>query len=94
MIRIVRVMGQTPIKTVPSKFDGNGERKMSTIMAQEPGTRWADSFAITLFGDLAEQTFSNGELVMVAMKFSARENGEHIFQDIVAEELIRVNQLF
>lgn len=91
MVKIQKIIAQSPLRTVQViRDEGQTTLQVCTLMAQEVGGKYANSYAIQLFGDMATQVFNPGELVLAALRFKARQNGESIFQDVVADEILRL----
>lgn len=91
MIKYIKTLAQTPLRTVQvTRDEGQTSLQVCTLMAQEVGGKFANSYAIQLFGDMATQVFNPGELLLAALRFRARQNGESIFQDVVADEILRL----
>lgn len=92
MGKIFRVQAQTPVKTVPKRQEEGGEMQISTLMVQEAAGKWADSFAVQLYGDMALQSYQPGELVVAKLRFRAKPTGtDSIFQDVTTDEIVRMN---
>lgn len=90
---ILRVQAQTPIKTVQVKSEEGKQTAVCTLMVQELGGKWADSLAVQLYGDMAQKVYQHGELIVAALRFKARPvDAERIFQDVTADEIVRLNE--
>ena len=91
--QILRVQAQTPIKTVQVKSEEGKQTAVCTLMVQELGGKWADSLAVQLYGDMAQKVYQPGELIVAALRFKARPvDAERIFQDVTADEIVRLNE--
>ena len=91
MKHFIKIISQSPLRTVQIiREEGQTSLQVCTLLAQEVGGKYANSYAIQLFGDMATQVFNPGELVLAALRFKARQNGESIFQDVVADEILRL----
>ena len=90
---ILRVQAQTTIKTVQVKSEEGKQTAICTLMVQELGGKWADSLAVQLYGDMAQKVYQPGELIVAVLRFRARPvDAERIFQDVTADEIVRLNE--
>ena len=54
------------------------------------GSKYADEYQCTLLGEVANSKFVHGQLVAVSLRFSTHENNGVYYQDIMANEIVRV----
>ena len=85
--RILKVVAQTEITKVQTK---DGEKAKCLIRLQELGSKYADEYQCTLLGEVANSKFVPGQLVAVSLRFSTHENNGVYYQDIMANEIVRV----
>ena len=84
---IAKVVAQTEAVYVPSRKAGSGQVAKSVIRLKELGGEYEDEYVCTLFGNLAECKFVEGDLVAAALRFQTREVNGQFYQDIVATEI-------
>ena len=100
MKKFFRVVAQTEAVSV-MKQDGTSILK-STIVLQEPGGRYENSYAVTLLGNLAACSFTPGSLVFACLRFQAKDyhpkvNGvvdqgkTEYLMDIMAQEMCLIS---
>jgi hypothetical protein len=76
---------------VPSQKAEGGMISKSTIVLQELGGKYENSYIVTLLGNAATCQYYSGDLVFAALRFSTREYNGTTYQDIVANEIIKAN---
>lgn len=89
MKQLFRILSQGPVTQVPSK-DGGAETSKCTVVLQELGGKYENSFAVTLFGNLALCKYTTGELLYAVLRFQAHEYNGQWYQDTVGKEMIGV----
>lgn len=64
----------------------NGQIQKSTIVLQEIGGKYEDSYVASLLGNQVK--FYLGDYVWAALRFSAREYNGSSYQDITIQEIV------
>lgn len=64
----------------------NGQMQKSTIVLQEIGGKYEDSYVASLLGNQIK--FYPGDYVWAALRFSAREYNGSSYQDITIQEIV------
>ena len=90
MKQILKVVAQSEAIAVPSQKAEGGQVMKSTIVLQEPGGKYEDTFVATMLGNLAQCRFYAGELVVAALRFTTREYNGQVYQDIVVADIIKI----
>ena len=97
MKTLFRVLAQTEPSAV-QKQDGSTIQK-GTLILQEVGSRYEDSYVVTLLGTLATSAFYPGEVVWASLRFQAKEyhpGGDPArlayLMDVTAQDIVRMNQ--
>ena len=80
---LFRVVSQTEPSTINTK---NGQTQKSTVVLQETGDTFADSYVASLIGN--QVRLHTGDLVWAALRFSHRENNGALYQDIVIKDIV------
>ena len=80
---LFKVVSQTEPTTINTK---NGQTQKSTVVLQETGDTFADSYVASLIGN--QVRFHTGDLVWAALRFSHRENNGALYQDIVIKDIV------
>ena len=84
----MKVLHQTPVINI-TKADG-GTMPECTLVLQELGGQYEDSYTATLLGPIALRTFEKETIVAVSLRFQAHEYNGQYYQDIILQELHRV----
>ena len=86
MEKILRVVAQTPTVRVPSGLEG--ETSKCTLVLQEMGGKWENTYAVTMFGELAEARFEPGQMVAAVLRMSAHEFNNQWYQDVMVRDIV------
>lgn len=90
MKQILKVVTQSETIAVPSQKAEGGQVMKSTIVLQELGGRYEDTFVATMLGNLTQCRFYAGELVAAALRFTTREYNGQVYQDIVVADIVKI----
>ena len=86
---ILRVVKCGECFTVKSEKSEGGVLNKRTLVLQELGGKYENSYVVSALGNLATIQFDEGDLVIATLKFQAREYNGQVFMDVVATELIK-----
>ena len=89
---IFRVVAQSDVLYVPSKKQEDGQLAKCLIRLKELGGQYEDEYLCVLFGNLATCQFTEGDLVVASLRFQTHEVNGQFFQDIVANDIVKLNQ--
>ena len=92
MKNFFRVQAQSEMSTVPSQKAEGGQLNKCSIVLQELGGKFENSYVATILGEQAKMRFEFNDLVVAALRFSTREYNGQTYQDIVVSEIIRINK--
>jgi hypothetical protein len=87
-----RVLAQSEMSTVPSQKAEGGQLSKCSIVLQEWGGKYENSYVATVLGEQAKMRFVKDELVVASLRFSTREYNGQVYQDIVVNEIIKINK--
>ena len=87
--RILRVAKCGECFTVKSEKSENGVLNKRTLVLQELGGKYENSYVVTVLGNLATLQYSEGDIVIATLKFQAREYNGQMFMDVVAMEIVK-----
>ena len=85
---IAKVIAKTEPVYVQSKKSENGQLAKSYIRLRELGGDYEDEYNCTMFGNLAECKFAVGKTVVASLRFQTHESNGSYFQDVVANEIV------
>ena len=92
MKSIFKVIAQSEPFAVQSQKAEGGQISKCNIVLQEPGGKYENSYVDSILGEQANMRFANDELVVASLRFSTREYNGQVYQDIVVNEIIKINQ--
>lgn len=89
-----RIITQTPPTTV-KRQDGTETQKCSLVM-QELGGKYANSYVATLLGNLAKLQFKQNDIVVAALRFTHREYNGAYYMDCMVQDIVKldINSIF
>ena len=68
----------------------NGEINKRTLVLQELGDKWANTYVVTVFRNLATIEFAENELVAANFQFKIHEYNGQTYMDCVANEIVKL----
>ena len=92
MRNFFRVQSQGETFLVQSQKAEGGQMNMCNIVLQELGGKYENSYVATMFGEQAKVRFAKDQLVAASLRFSTREYNGQIYQDVVVNEIVKLNQ--
>lgn len=90
MKSLFKVVNQSQPSTV-QKQDGSSINK-STIVLQEIGSKYENTYVATLLGNVATCKFYPGDYVWAALRFNSREYQGNFYQDITVQDIVSFSQ--
>ena len=88
-VKILRVLKCGECFTVKSEKSEGGVLNKRTLVLQELGGKYENSYVVSGLGNLATIQFGEGDIVIATLKFQAREYNGQAFMDVVATEIIK-----
>jgi hypothetical protein len=92
MNKFFRIKAQSETFAVPSQKAEGGQISKCNIVLQELGGKFENSYVATILGEQAKMRFVKDELVVASLRFSTREYNGQVYQDIVVNEIVKLNQ--
>ena len=92
MKNLFKVQAQSETFQVPSQKAEGGQLPKCNIVLQELGGKYENSYVATILGEQAKMRFEKDDLVVAALRFSTREYNGQVYQDIVVNEIVKINQ--
>ena len=93
MKKIMKVVMQGEPFAVQSQKAEGGQLMKCNIVLQELGGKYEDSYVAAMLGTLASCRFYAGDLVYAVLRFQTREYNGQVFQDILAQDLVKINSI-
>ena len=85
------MVAQSETFAVPSQKAESGQVMKSSIVLQELGGKYENTYVATMLGNTAQCRFYEGELVAAVLRFSTREYNGQVYQDIVVNDIVKIN---
>ena len=92
MKQIFKVTAQSETFSVPSQKAEGGQISKCNVVLQELGGKYENSYVATILGEQANIRFTKDDIVVAALRFSTREYNGQTYQDIVVNEIVRINK--
>ena len=89
---IFKVTAQSDVFSVSSQKAAGGQISKCNIVLRELGGKYENTYVATMLGEQANIRFVKDDLVVAALRFSTREYNGQVFQDIVVNEIIKINK--
>ena len=87
-----RIKAQSETFAVPSQKAEGGQISKCNIVLQELGGKFENSYVATILGEQARIRYELDDLVAASLRFSTREYNGQVYQDIVVNEIVKINQ--
>ena len=92
MKQIFKVLAQSETFFVSSQKAEGGQISKCNVVLIEPGGKFENSYVATVLGEQANIRFAKDDLVVASLRFSTREYNGQVYQDIVANEIVKLNK--
>lgn len=89
MTKIFKVVAMSNPQPV-SRQDGTQTQK-ATIVLQELGGKYEDSYAATLLGNMASLKFHQNDLVVAVLRFQHREYNSQFYMDCTVKDIAKLS---
>ena len=90
--KILRVVSQGDVTYISSTKQEGGQLAKCLIRLKEfGGGKYGDEYACTMFGNLAQCRFAEGDLVAASLRFQVHEVNGTVFQEIIANDVVPIN---
>ncbi len=85
-------MSQSDVTYIPSTKQEGGQLAKCLIRLKEfGGSKFGDEYVCTLFGNLAQCRFAEGELVAASLRFQVHEVNGNSYQEVIANDVAPLN---
>ncbi|SHK79831.1 hypothetical protein [Xylanibacter ruminicola] len=88
--KILRVKKCGVMTTVQSEKSENGVLQKRTLVLQELGGKYANSYVVIALGNLATIEWGENQLVVADLRFQTHEYNGQVFMDVVANEIVKL----
>jgi len=90
--KIFKVVRQGEAFDVQSQKAESGKTRKCTILLREMGGgKFENEYACSMLGNLAECRFKEGDVVVAAIRQSAREYQGQLYQECLCTDIVKIN---
>ena len=91
---VFRVVSQGVVTYIPSTKQEGGQLAKCLIRLKEfGGSKFGNEYACTMFGNLAQCKFFEGDLVVASLRFQVHEVNGAMYQEVVANDVTKLSAL-
>ena len=91
MTNIYYVVSQTEASYVASQKAEGGQLAKCVIRLKEfGGSKFGNEYACTIFGNLAQCKFYEGDLVAASLRFQVHEVNGAVYQEVIANDVVKL----
>lgn len=90
---MMKVVTQGTVNYVPSRKVEGGQTAKCVIRLRELGGSYADEYVCTMFGNLAQCEFHEGDVVVASLRFQVHETNGNLYQDVVVNDIVKLNNM-
>lgn len=88
---VFRVVSQQAVSYIPSTKQEGGQLAKCVIRLKEfGGSKFGNEYACTMFGNLAQCKFFEGDLVVASLRFQVHEVNGAMYQEIIANDVVKL----
>jgi hypothetical protein len=88
---IFYVVSQTDVSYVASQKAESGQLAMCVIRLKEfGGSKFGNEYACTMFGNLSQCRFYEGDLVAASLRFQVHEVNGAMYQEVVVNDVVKL----
>ena len=88
--KIFRVKKCGVMTSVQSEKSESGVLHKRTLLLQELGGKYANSYVVIALGNLATIEWSKDQLVAADLRFQTHEYNRQVFMDVIANEIVKL----
>jgi len=89
MKMLLRVVSQTTAVSV-QRQDGTQTQKC-TLVLQELGGKYENSYAATMLGNMASLKFYQNDIVFASLRFQSREYNQQFYMDCTIQDIVKLS---
>ena len=91
---IFRVVSQGDVAYVASQKAEGGQLAKCMIRLKEfGGSKFGNEYVCTMFGNLSQCRFSEGDLVVASLRFQVHEVNGTVYQEVIANDVVKLNKV-
>ena len=90
--KILRVVSQGVVSYVASQKAEGGQLAKCVIRLKEfGGSKFGNEYVCTMFGNLAQCRFYEGDLVLASMRFQVHEVNSSLYQEVIINDVVKLS---
>ena len=91
---IFQVVSQGDVTYLPSTKQEGGQLAKCVIRLKEfGGGKYGNEYACTMFGNLAQCKFYDGDLVVASLRFQVHEVNGTVYQEVIANDVVKLSKV-
>lgn len=91
---IYYVVSQGDVSYVASQKAESGQLAKCVIRLKEfGGSKFGNEYVCTMFGNLAQSKFSEGDLVAASLRFQVHEVNGAVYQEVVSNDVVKLSKV-
>ena len=90
---VCRVVSQSDVTYVASQKAEDGQLAKCMIRLKEFGGKFGNEYVCTMFGNLAQCKFNEGDLVAASLRFQVHEVNGSVYQEVVVNDVVKLNKV-
>ena len=91
---VCRVVSQGDVTYVASqKVEGGQLAKCLIRLKEFGGSKFGNEYACTMFGNLAQCKFYEGDLVAASLRFQVHEVNGAVYQEVIANDVVKLSKV-
>ena len=91
---IFQVVSQSEVTYIPSTKQEGGQLAKCIIRLKEfGGGKFGNEYACTMFGNLAQCRFFEGDLVVASLRFQVHEVNGTVYQEVIANDVVKLSKV-
>ena len=90
---ICRVVSQSDVTYVASQKAEDGQLAKCMIRLKEFGGKFGNEYVCTMFGNLAQCKFNEGDLVAASLRFQVHEVNGSVYQEVVVNDVVKLSKV-
>ena len=88
---IYYVVSQGDVSYIPSTKQEGGQLAKCVIRLKEfGGSKFGNEYACTMFSNLAQCKFFEGDLVVASLRFQVHEVNGAVYQEVIANDVVKL----
>lgn len=89
-----QVVSQGDVTYIPSSKQEGGQLAKCLIRLREfGGGKFGNEYACTMFGNLAQCRFYEGDMVVASLRFQVHEVNGATYQEVIANDVVILNKV-